>query len=79
MNPKILKLRNERDKSKAKITELQERVRELDKQIRELENTDIIGMVRDRGLTLEQFAAILAGTPDATEDFQTEAGEYAQT
>ena len=78
MNPKILKLRNERDKSKAKIAELQERVRELDKLIRELENTDIIGMVRERGLTLEQFAAILAGAPDTTEDFQTEAGEYAQ-
>ena len=65
MNPKILRLRAERDKYKAKISDLQERVRELDKQIRELENIDIIGMVRERGFTLEQFAAILAGTQTA--------------
>ena len=34
----------------------------MDKQIRELENIDIIGMVRERGFSLEQFAAIMAGT-----------------
>ena len=62
MNPKIQKLRTEREKHKAKISDLQERVRELDKQIRELENIDIIGMVRERGFSLEQFAAIMAGT-----------------
>ena len=75
MNPKILKLRAERDKYKAKISDLQERVRELDKQIRELENIDIIGMVR------EQFAAILAGTQTApAPDIpNTEAIDDAQT
>ena len=81
MNPKILKLRAERDKYKAKISDLQERVRELDKQIRELENIDIIGMVRERGFTLEQFAAILAGTQTApAPDIpNTEAIDDAQT
>ena len=81
MNPKILKLRAERNKHKAKIAELKERVRDLDKQIMELENTDIIGMVRERGFTLEQFAAILAGTQTApAPDIpNTEAIDDAQT
>lgn len=65
MNPKIQKLRDERAKHKSKISALQERVRDLDKQIRELENIEIIGLVRERGLSLEQFAALLAGTQNA--------------
>ena len=32
--------------------------RELEKQIRELEDTDIIGMVRENGMTMEQFAEL---------------------
>ena len=81
MNPKILKLRAERDKYKAKISDLQQRVREMDKQIMELENIDIIGMVRERGFTLEQFAAILAGTQTAPapDTPNTEAIDDAQT
>ena len=61
LNPKIIKLREEHDKNKAKITELQARNRELEKQIRELENTDIIGLVRAQGLSLEDFAALMQG------------------
>ncbi len=56
MNPKIAKLRTEFDKNKKKISDLQGRNRELEKQIRELEDTDIIGMVRENGMTMEQFA-----------------------
>ena len=78
MNPKIPKLRSEREKSKAKIAELQARVRDFDKQIRELENIDIIGLVRERGLTLEAFASIMAGTPPEAEEFQPEASEDAE-
>lgn len=59
MNPKITKLREEHGKNKEKISELQERNRELEKQIRGLENTDIVGMVRATGLSLEDFAALL--------------------
>jgi len=59
LNPKITKLREEHSKNKARISELQARNRELEKQIRELENTDIVGMVRAKGLTLEDFAALL--------------------
>ena len=43
---------------KSKISDLQGRNRELEKQIRELENTDIIGMVRENGMTMEQFAEL---------------------
>ena len=58
MNPKITKLRTEFEKNKRKISDLQGRNRELEKQIRELEDTDIIGMVRENGMTMEQFAEL---------------------
>ena len=59
MNPKIQKLRAELDKTKEKISKLQSRNTEIKQQIRELEDTDIIGMVRAKGLTMEEFAAFL--------------------
>ena len=59
MNPKIMKLRGELEKNKGKISDLQGRNRELEKQIRELEDTDIIGMVRENGMTMEQFAELI--------------------
>ena len=58
MNPKIMKLRGELEKNKSKISDLQGRNRELEKQIRELEDTDIIGMVRENGMTMEQFVEL---------------------
>ena len=58
MNPKIMKLRGELEKNKSKISDLQGRNRELEKQIRELEDTDIIGMVRENGMTMEQSAEL---------------------
>ena len=63
MNPRIEKLRDELQKNKSRIMDLQNKNRELDKQIRELENTDIIGMVRERGLTPEQLMELLLGVP----------------
>jgi len=59
LNPKITRLREEHSKNKEKISELQARNRDLEKQIRELENTDIVGLVRAKGLSLEDFAALL--------------------
>ena len=59
MNPKITKLRSEREKNSAKISELQGRNKEIDAQIAEYENTDIIGLVRASGLTLEQLAQLI--------------------
>ena len=79
MNPKIAKLREEHGKNKAKISELQARNRELEKQIRELENTDIIGLVRAQGMSLEDFYAlmqaqnpIVAAIPITNEQEETE-------
>lgn len=71
MNPKIRKAREEREKNRLKILELQSRNKELDKQIREMENVDIVGLVREKGFTLEQFAELLqqvnAPAPDSNE------------
>lgn len=58
MNPRITKLRTELEKNRSKITDLQIRNRDLEKQIRELEDTDIIGMVRENGMTMEEFAEL---------------------
>ena len=58
MNPKINKLRAEVEKNNAKIATLQAKNKALEKQIRELENTDIIGMVREQGMTIEEFAEL---------------------
>lgn len=59
MNPKIIKLKAERAKNDEKIAALRSRNRELDESIVELENTDIIGMVRESGFTPEQLARLL--------------------
>ena len=59
MNPKIMKLREEHAKNKAKISELSARNREIEKQLRGLENTEIIGLVRAQGMSLEDFAAFM--------------------
>ena len=49
MNPKINKLKAEREKNGKKIAALQQRNREIDDSIHELENLDIVGMVRSCG------------------------------
>ena len=59
MNPKIQKLRAEQEKNAEKIRKLEARNAELKEQIRELENTDIVGIVRDTGITPEELAALL--------------------
>ncbi len=64
MNPKIDKLRKERGKNDTKISELQTRNKEIDAQIIELENTDIIGLVRAAGMTLEQFVQMMSAMKD---------------
>ena len=51
MNPKINKLKAEREKNSKKIAALQQRNREIDDSIHELENLDIVGMVRSCGMT----------------------------
>lgn len=80
MNPKIEKLREEHGKNKTKISTLQARNRELEKQIRELENTEIIGLVRARGMSPEDLAELIRGvkTPSIIID-EMEDSEYEET
>ena len=71
MNPKIIKLKAERAKNDEKIAALQSRNQELDESIVELENTDIIGLARATGMSMEELAQFLTqlkrgGTPFIT-------------
>ena len=59
MNPKIIKLKAERAKNDEKIAALRSRNRELDESIVELENTDIIGLARATGMSMEDLAQFL--------------------
>lgn len=59
MNPKITNLKAERAKNDEKIAALQSRNRELDESIVELENTDIIGLARATGMSMEELAQFL--------------------
>ena len=60
MNPRLEKLRLEREKVSEKLASLSARLKSLDEQILKLENTDIIGIVRENGLTIEQLAKLMA-------------------
>ena len=59
MNPKINKLKAEKEKNLRKIAEMTTRNDEIDVQVMELENTDIIGIVRENGVTPEQLAELI--------------------
>ena len=60
MNPKVEKLREEREKNREKIEKLTARNRVIDETVRNLENTDIIGLVRDM---LAELLASLKASP----------------
>ncbi len=59
MNRKIQKLRVERSKNDEKVAELLARNKEIDDEITELENTDIIGIVRESGLTPDELVELI--------------------
>ncbi len=59
MNPKIEKLKEEKQRNLDKIGKLQERNEEIDRKITEYENTDIIGIVRQCNMTIEELAELL--------------------
>ena len=59
MNPKIQKLKSEKEKLLAKKASIEERCNEIDAQVTELENLDIIGTVREMGITPDQLAELL--------------------
>ena len=51
MNPKVVKLKEEREKNCSKIASLQARNKKIDADILSIENTDIVGMVREYGFS----------------------------
>ena len=67
MNPKIEKLEKEIDRTKAKIAEMQAKLRKLEEQKTELENTDYVAIARSFHLTPQELADFLkmrqAGSP----------------
>ncbi len=59
MNPRISKLKEERAKLVQRRDSLDARIQKLDEQIMKLENTDIVGIVRETGVTIDQLAEIM--------------------
>ena len=59
MNPRLEKLRSEREKVAEKYATLGAKLKALDEQILKLGNTDIIGIVRENGVTIEQLTELL--------------------
>ena len=59
MNPNIPKLKAEKEKLLAKRASIDARCDEIDAQITELENLDIVGTVREMGITPDQLADLL--------------------
>ena len=59
MNPKINKLRAELEKNNEKLEKLQARNAELQQQLQEAENTEILGMVRACGMSVEEIVKLL--------------------
>ena len=59
MNAKIQRVGREIDKTKAKISEQQAKLRELEKQRAELENLEIVDIVRGQNISFSELAEVL--------------------
>jgi len=59
MNPKVIKLKDEREKNCSKIASLQARNKKIDADILSIENTDIIGMVREYGFSPDELMDLI--------------------
>lgn len=59
MNPKVVKLKEEREKNRSKIASLQARNKKIDADILSIENTDIIGMVREYGFSPDELMELI--------------------
>ena len=62
MNPKVVKLREEREKNAAKITSLQQRNKKIDADIIKIENSDILGMVHEFGLSPDALYELIVAS-----------------
>ena len=59
MNPKIEKLTKEIEKTREKIAELQDRLRDLERQKTEAENTEYVAIIRSLNLSPQELAAFV--------------------
>lgn len=59
MNPKVVKPKEEREKNCSKIASLQARNKKIDADILSIENTDIIGMVREYGFSPDELMELI--------------------
>lgn len=59
MNAKIERVGKEIDRTKAKISEQQARLRELERQRAELENLEIVDIVRGKNISFTELAQML--------------------
>ena len=59
MNAKIERVGREIDRTKAKISEQQARLRELERQRAELENLEIVDIVRGKNISFTELAQML--------------------
>ena len=66
MNAKIERICNDIEKTKTKINEAQNRLRELERQKTELENMEIVDVVRGMDISLADLAALLKATRTAS-------------
>jgi len=62
MNPRVVKLREEREKNVAKIASLHERNKKIDADIIKIENTDILGMVHEFGLSPDALYELIVAS-----------------
>ena len=66
MNPKIQKLKSEKEKLLAKKASIEARCDEIDAQVMELENLDIIGTVREMGI-MKMSIQVQSNLPNISE------------
>lgn len=59
MNPKVVKLREEREKNAAKIALLQERNKKIDADIIKIENSEILCMAHEFGLSPDMLYELI--------------------
>ena len=62
MNPKVVKLREEREKNCGKIADLQARNKKIDADIIKIENSDILGMVHELGLSPDALYELIVAS-----------------
>ncbi len=65
MNIRIAKLKEEYERNAEKIVFLQAKNKKLAEKITQLENAEIIGAVRGRGLTIDELLSLLGKTDEA--------------